>query len=340
MKPLHIGLLVVGAALAGGLAMRLAAPPPLPRGRVAQTSAAALKKTAAPQASVLDPVAAVAVAPLQAALQGKPDITPAPAPPVVYSEPPHVEQPARRKPFGETTIASARPQPHAEPAHNPAIPPVEYKPSAAVSMPPVEAKPAPSPAPVSEPVELVHSEPPHVTPAPRQVVLEAGSPITIRLVQGLSTEYASSGEVFQATLADPLICDGLVVAERGARVTGRITDAKQAGRFNGVSLLELRLIDFLTADGQRIPISSDPWLKRGDSTGRGSAAKIGGGAALGAVIGAIAGGGLGAAIGATAGGGAGAGAAAITGGKPVTIPNETVIRFRLASMVRITERQL
>jgi hypothetical protein len=179
-----------------------------------------------------------------------------------------------------------------------------------------------------------------VEAAPRQVALRAGAAITVRLLETLSSEHASSGEVFQGTLADPLVCDGLIVAERGSRVTGRVTAARQAGRFGGVSSLELRLTDFTTADGQRIAISSDPWLKRGDSMARGSAAKIGGGAALGAVIGAIAGGGLGAAIGAGAGGTAGAGAQAITGGKPVTIPSETVIQFRLASPVRITERQL
>ena len=30
MKPLHIGLLVVGAALAGGLAVKMTQPPPIP----------------------------------------------------------------------------------------------------------------------------------------------------------------------------------------------------------------------------------------------------------------------------------------------------------------------
>lgn len=338
MKPLHIGLLVFGAALAGGLAMRLAAPPPLPAGRPARQAPVASNKTPAAAASVPAPAAETSVAAPPALQQVKPEV--APAPPVVYSEPPHVEQPARRKPFGENTIAAAHAPPHAEPPHSPAIPPIGYKPPADAVTPSIEAKAAMAPAPIPEPVEPPRSEPPHAAPTPRQVALRAGASITIRLVESLSTEGASSGQVFQATLADPLICDGLIVAERGARVTGRITDAKQAGRFGGVSLLELRLINLTTADGQRIAISSDPWLKRGDSAGRGSAAKIGGGAALGAVIGAIAGGGLGAAIGAGAGGGAGAGVAAITGARPVRIPSETVIRFRLASTVKITERQL
>jgi YD repeat-containing protein len=92
------------------------------------------------------------------------------------------------------------------------------------------------------------------------------------------------------------VVDGLIVAERGARVTGRIADARRAGRMSGVSSLELRLLDVTTADGQRIAVSCDAWLKRSDSLSRDA--------------------------------------------KPVTIPSETVIRFRLASRVTITERRL
>ena len=309
----------------------------------ARAARASAKAVATPSTAIMPTVQApraetAALAPAPVAPSPSPKPVVAPAPPPIYAEPPHVpsphvEQAPKRKPFGETVIASAaRPAQHSEPPHAPSLPPAEYKPPAVVAAPVVEAK-------LPDPVEPPHSEPVHVTQA-HQVAIQAGTPITVRLIETLSTEHAAAGEVFQATLADPLVCEGLIIAERGARVTGRVTDAKRAGRFGGVSSIELRLMDLTTADGQRIAVSSDPWLKRGDSMGRDSAAKIGGGAALGAVIGAIAGGGLGAAIGAGAGGTAGAGAQAITGGKPVTIPSETVIQFRLASPVKVTERQL
>src|SRR4030095_3236226 len=64
-------------------------------------------------------------------------------------------------------------------------------------------------------------------------------------------------------------------------------------------------------------------------------ALIGGGAGLGAAIGAIAGGGKGAAIGALAGGGAGTAGAAATGKKHVRIPAESLLTFRLAAPVRL-----
>ena len=77
------------------------------------------------------------------------------------------------------------------------------------------------------------------------------------------------------------------------------------------------------------------------SRGVEDAAKIGGGAALGAVVGAIAGGGTGAAIGAGGGGVPQVpGTMAAMRGKPVNVPAQTIIRFRLATRVTITERQL
>ena len=66
---------------------------------------------------------------------------------------------------------------------------------------------------------------------------------------------------------------------------------------------------------------------KGESHGKSNATKIGGGAALGAIIGAIAGGGKGAAVGTVAGGAAGTGAAAATGKREVEIASETVLSF-------------
>ena len=60
-----------------------------------------------------------------------------------------------------------------------------------------------------------------------------------------------------------------------------------------------------------------------------------GGAALGAIIGAIAGGGKGAAIGAVSGAGAGTAVQVITGGPKVQIPSETRLTFTLDVPVKI-----
>ncbi|MGB9029786.1 MAG: hypothetical protein WCC27_06670, partial [Acidobacteriaceae bacterium] len=71
--------------------------------------------------------------------------------------------------------------------------------------------------------------------------------------------------------------------------------------------------------------------------GKRTAGFAGGGAAFGAIVGALAGGGKGAAIGALAGGGAGAAGSAMTGNREIFLPSETLLTFRLERPVHVTE---
>jgi hypothetical protein len=147
------------------------------------------------------------------------------------------------------------------------------------------------------------------------------------------------GDGFTATLDQPLVVDGLVIAERGARLEGRVVQSERAGRVKGVSDLAIELTQLTTSDGQRVRIETESFVKHGQTSKKEDAAKIGGGAALGAIIGAIAGGGKGAAIGTAVGGAAGTGTVVGTRGKAVSIDPETRISFRLRNSVTITERR-
>jgi hypothetical protein len=62
---------------------------------------------------------------------------------------------------------------------------------------------------------------------------------------------------------------------------------------------------------------------------------VGGGTALGAIVGALAGGGKGAAIGAVSGAAIGGGAEVLTKGQTVKIPSETRLTFRLQTPVQL-----
>ena len=73
--------------------------------------------------------------------------------------------------------------------------------------------------------------------------------------------------------------DGLIIAERGARVEGRVVDAAQAGRGPASSHLAISIVRLATADGQNIRIRTEPYTKDGSSQTATDAAKIGGGAA-------------------------------------------------------------
>jgi outer membrane lipoprotein SlyB len=101
-------------------------------------------------------------------------------------------------------------------------------------------------------------------------------------------------------------------------------------------------IQSITIDGRRYLVSTaDVRLESGTGIGRNkrTAEAIGGGAALGTIIGAIAGGGKGAAIGVLVGAAAGAGAQVLTRGRDVQVPAETVLEFRLDKPVSLQADQ-
>lgn len=199
----------------------------------------------------------------------------------------------------------------------------------------------PAPAPVSAaeaPKAASVEKPAPPKREPRQVTVPAGTLISVRLREALSTERQSAHDPFFATLDAPLIVEGLVIAERGALVRGRVVDAVGAGRVKGRAALVLQLDELTTSDGQKVEIRTDSFRHEAESTVKSDVAKTGVAAGIGAAIGAIAGGGRGAAIGAAIGGAAGAGGAMATRGKPAELPSETRLTFRLSEPVTLTEK--
>ncbi len=142
-----------------------------------------------------------------------------------------------------------------------------------------------------------------------------------------------------AALDEPLVVDGLVIAEKGARANGRVVDLVEAGRVKGLAHLSLELASVMLSDGQKVELRTARFEKEGPSSKTEDTQKVGIGAVIGAAIGAIAGGGKGAAIGAASGGAAGGGVAAATRGKPAVIPAETKIGFRVEQPVTVTEKR-
>jgi hypothetical protein len=229
MKLLHAGLLAVGAALAGGVAVWMTQPPALPP---------------APATADIAPAPAVVVAaPPPAQYQSPPAPPPEIAsPPPVYAEPSHVESAHVEKPS-----PAPRPKPKTP---TPAPAPVTV----------TAVVPPPRPAPYEEPpARKTPDPPPVVVPAPepapaptRSATLRPGYEIAVRLQQTLSADRAEKGDIFQGVLADPVVADGYVIAERGAPVMGRVVQVQ-----NGT--ISLRLLNMETADGQRLEVSTEPW---------------------------------------------------------------------------------
>ena len=164
--------------------------------------------------------------------------------------------------------------------------------------------------------------------------LARGTEISVRMVDSIDSEQHRPGDVFSATLEDPIVMGNDVIAQNGAKAVVRLADAKDSGKLSGRSSLTLQLVS-VVIDGKTVQIdSSDVAQQSGSRTERTakSAAAVG---VLGAIIGGIAGGGKGAAIGAAAGAGAGAGAQVLLDPQKVKVPSETVLTFITAAPTRI-----
>jgi hypothetical protein len=174
---------------------------------------------------------------------------------------------------------------------------------------------------------------------PSRLTLKAGTFVSVWVDQFLSSDKNRAGDGFSASLARPLVVDGIVVAERGQTVGGRVAEAQKAGRVKGVSRLAIQLTDLTLVDGQQVPIRTQLDSLTGPTSKARDAAAIGTTAATGAAIGAAADWGAGAAIGAGAGALAGTLGVLLTRGRPTVIYPESLLSFRLAAPVSFsTER--
>jgi len=176
-------------------------------------------------------------------------------------------------------------------------------------------------------------------PLPPHLTIKAGTFVTVRVDQWLSSDRNQPGDPFSATLARPIVVDGVIVAQRGQTVGGRVAEAKKAGRVDGVSRLGLQLTDLTLVDGQQFPLQSQLIVRTGGTSNGRDAAAIAGTTAVGAAAGAAAGGGAGAAIGAGAGAAAGVIGVLLTRGNPTVVYPESLLTFRIETPVTFsTER--
>lgn len=179
------------------------------------------------------------------------------------------------------------------------------------------------------------SAPATTTRGAAPIVIPEGTVLSVRMIDSIDSAKNNVGDVFQATLATPIVIDGKTVAAKGDDVEGHVVAAKSGGKFAGRPEMSLQLTK-LTVGGREYQLKTSEFATHGASRGKETAAAVGGGAAVGAIIGGIAGGGKGAAIGAAAGAGAGTGVQAIRKKGEVKVPSESVIDFTLVNPVSVT----
>jgi hypothetical protein len=167
--------------------------------------------------------------------------------------------------------------------------------------------------------------------------LPAGTDLVIRTNETIQSESAAEGRTYSAQLEkDVTDSTGTVVIPRGSQANLIVTSVEDAGTLNEA---EVALsIQSVIINGRRYLVNTAPLeqsSREGIGKNRRTAEMVGGGAAIGTVIGAIAGGGRGALIGAIIGAVGGGAAQVLTKGKKVSVPAESVLTFRLDQPVRL-----
>lgn len=193
--------------------------------------------------------------------------------------------------------------------------------------------------------------------------IPAGESFTIQLNDYVSTQTARVGDPVSATVAAPIVVNGVEVVPAGSQVDGSVTYVSPAGRIGKHGEMEVRFYSVNKPNGERISINGyivtdqsrkvdknrkpeEAGILKGDTytmdvlKGVGIAA---GSTALGAVAGTAVGGllevaGTGAAVGTAIGGAAGIGIAMARKGKSVDLPKGTRLLVKLDNPATVPAR--
>src|SRR5262245_33029618 len=96
----------------------------------------------------------------------------------------------------------------------------------------------PLPPPPSEPYGL-----------PAQLTIPGGTFVTVRMNQELSSNHNQPGDVFTGELEQPVVVNGIVLAQRGQNVIGRVVESGKDGR---VTRLGLQMTAITLAAGTKL----------------------------------------------------------------------------------------
>lgn len=169
---------------------------------------------------------------------------------------------------------------------------------------------------------VIQATPPPLLP----LVVPAGTELTVRLGQELSSKNSQTGAMFAAIMAHPITVDGRTVIPAGAEASGVVREATNAGPVKGAATLAVDLTT-IVVHGHKYNVQTEFIGQTSTRKGKRATAMMAGRA--GAGIGGFAGGGKG------AGSGASTGVTAGTGNRDITLPAESALCFKLDQPVTL-----
>jgi hypothetical protein len=167
--------------------------------------------------------------------------------------------------------------------------------------------------------------------------IPSGAEIQVRTNEQVDSRTATEGRTYSAEVHQDVMDErGGVAIPRGAEAELVLREIKEGGTTSSPELI--LDVQSVRMNGQRYLVSTEDVSqsgREGIGKNRRTAEMLGGGAALGGLLGAIAGGGKGAVIGAITGAAAGGAVQVLTKGKEVRVPAETILTFKLDQPVRL-----
>ena len=176
-------------------------------------------------------------------------------------------------------------------------------------------------------------------PAPliiEELVISADSVIGLQVDTFVTTEHAKVEDDVEARVTRDVVVSDEVAIPAGTLVMGSVVLVEHGGKIKGVSRLGVRFHTVVLDDGIEVPVVTETVYRESRSKGGQSAAKIGGAAVGGAILGAIFGGGRGAAIGGAAGAAGGTAATMAGDTDPATLPAGSRVTVRLSRPTSVT----
>ena len=204
----------------------------------------------------------------------------------------------------------------------------------------VAAEPVPSAAPdslaESVPLPSVAAEPAPQPARFEEIIVPSETVLGVQVETTVTSERARVEDRVEGHVTRDVAVGGRIAIPAGTKVLGSVTLVERGGKFKERARIAVRFHTAQLPDGTRVALQTTAIMREGDSPSRETAAKVGGSAVGGAILGAILGGPKGAVIGGTAGAAGGTAVVAAGDRNAATLPAGTTVSVRLMADTGVT----